>query len=230
MRCRHSHKKSMISEQILVSFDLPLKLSETPFLRGAFIGVNRDNVYAHNHLPDGKVRFSYPLVQYKVLNGHGALLCVSQADKDAPLLALPPDGPIRLGRRQAQIVHLQTFRAECELGILERPVLYTVRDYLPFNQENHEAYLREKSIVRKIALLERCIVGNILSLYKGLGVRLEERIAVKIHDILTERPESFKGVNMLCFDVVISANVAIPALAGIGKGVSLGFGTVDSQV
>ena len=61
---------------------------------------------------------------------------------------------------------------------------------------------------------------------KGLNIWLEENLTVKI----TSLPESFlvryKNVDLMAFNVDFETNLSIPANVGVGKHVSVGFGTI----
>ncbi len=220
----------------LVRLDLPLKLEEVPFLRGLFLhasaqaakdsGLDSCDVALHNHVEDGTLRYGYPLVQYKCLDGNGAALVLSHSLDDMPDLSIPADGKVRLGRRYSHMQLGGIYRAETNLGITSEFHHYKVSNYLPFNQENYTAFANESGIVRRMAMVENCIKGNILSLCKGLDVWLDQEIKVSLEKFNQTSPVHFKGVKMSRFEVTMSANVAIPPLAGIGRGVSHGFGTV----
>ena len=75
-------------------------------------------------------------------------------------------------------------------------------------------------------MLERLLIGNILSFAKGIGVYFDEEIKVSIVDIEKAEQYLFKNVKMLGFDVVFRTNVLLPRYVGVGKGVSLGFGMI----
>ena len=74
-------------------------------------------------------------------------------------------------------------------------------------------------------MLERIIVGNIISMSKGLGYTVPGKIESEIHQ-LREATTKLKGVPMLGFLGTFSVNFNIPDYLGIGKSVSRGFGTV----
>lgn len=220
----------------LVKLDLPLKLEEVPFLRGLFLhtsaqaakdsGKEACDVTLHNHEEGGGLRYGYPLVQYKCLDGNAAAIVLSHSVDDMSDLSIPPDGKVRLGRRFAQMQLGGIFRSETTLGITPESHRYKVSNYLPFNQENYATFAHEPGLVRRMQMVEHCLTGNILSLCKGLNVWLDKDVEVHLEDFHQISPVHFKGVKMSRFDVTMSANVSLPPLAGLGRGVSHGFGTV----
>lgn len=59
---------------------------------------------------------------------------------------------------------------------------------------------------------------------KGLGIIVNRRLYVHSH--LNPQNVLFKGVNLTGFTGEFTVNFKIPDFAGLGKGVSQGFGTV----
>jgi hypothetical protein len=78
----------------------------------------------------------------------------------------------------------------------------------------------------RLALLESILKGNILSFAKGIGWDIDREISLRIDTIEKVRPVTFKEQKVLAFDVTFRTNVFLPDYLGLGKGVSLGFGTV----
>ena len=74
-------------------------------------------------------------------------------------------------------------------------------------------------------MLERILVGNIISMSKGLGYTVPGQIEANIFD-LRKIHTKLKGTHMLAFLGTFSVNFEIPDYWGIGKSVSRGFGTV----
>lgn len=78
--------------------------------------------------------------------------------------------------------------------------------------------------------MERILVGNILTLAKGLGVTIEKRIQCKIKQSSEPYNVTHKDVKVMAFDVEFICNVSLPDNVGLGKAVSLGFGTVTKRL
>lgn len=221
----------MTANILLVKLDLPMTLAETPYLRGIIIHKSdaNSNPLFHGHEGDG-FRYSYPLVQYKCLDGNGALVMLS-TEKDLSPDDLPelPNGMVQLGRRRATASVDGIFKAEAEIGVIDGIRTYDLTDYMPFNQENYDVYRKTRGIVDRMRQIEQTITANILSMYKGLGLYIDEQVEVCLEDVKRCQPARYKGVRMERMNVRFSANVALPPLAGLGKGVSLGYGTVTEH-
>ena len=84
--------------------------------------------------------------------------------------------------------------------------------------------MRSGSQVSRKEMLERILVGNIISMSKGLGYTVPGQIEANIFD-LREIHTKLKGTRMLGFLDTFSVDFEIPYLWGIGKSVSRGFGT-----
>lgn len=103
---------------------------------------------------------------------------------------------------------------------------YRLNKWLPFNSENFAEYKAMDSLTDKVALMEKILTGNILSFAKGLGITLTSNVSCRISSIAGQRLSIYKGVKMMSFDIVFKTNVSLPNYIGLGKGVSLGFGTI----
>lgn len=219
-------------EVLTILTDVEIKEGELPLFRGAVIAAARDfpDVLFHDHTSDG-FRYAYPLIQYKILNGYAAVVAIDGA---VPLLerVFPQDGSVRtmrIGRRVVDVSVADVYRQELEVEAVDGRLQYRMYRWLPLNQENYKAYMSLVSLAEKYYFLETLLVGNILSFAKGVGIFFDSEVRASIIDTSPSGRCRFKGVDMLGFDVKFLSNVAIPDFVGLGKGTSLGFGTVISD-
>jgi len=103
---------------------------------------------------------------------------------------------------------------------------YTIRKYLPLNQQNYRLYQAAGSLAERCGMLEKILTGNILSFAKGVGIRFDGMVKVAITDIPDSRLYTYKEVRMNGFDLEFRTNVSLPDHIGLGKGASLGFGVI----
>lgn len=218
-------------EVLSVMLDVRLKDIELPFLRGALISkVSNSGTLFHGHLPDG-LRYSYPLIQYKKLGEYATVVALQEAVPQLAELLLENTVPIklRLGRRMVSASVSDVFRQNIDMSVSTVMRTFEISRWLPLNQENYDAYRTMDSLADKLAFLENMLLGNILSFAKGVGVFFEEQVRVSIVYILSTGTFKYKGVEMLGFDIQFRTNVRLPEFIGLGKGVSLGFGTIMSE-
>ena len=118
---------------------------------------------------------------------------------------------------------------EAFLGITEKLEGYSfITPWLALNEKNYQKYQRSGTLAKRKELLEKILIGNILSMSKSLGYTVPAPIEVKILN-LKEKQTSLKGTPMLGFLGTFSVNFEIPDYWGIGKSVSRGFGTVKKD-
>lgn len=212
---------------LLIRFGNPISQSEIECFRGAVIHAMEDaNILFHNHLEDEKLRYSYPLIQYKRINGKAAILCIGEGTEAIGEFFSACDFDVRIGERQVRLEVEKINAGQTLVQLWQDMFTYRIRKWLPFNQENYEKYMALDSMAERYAMLERLLTGNILSFAKGQGIHFEGQVECKITAAAEPRVIPYKGVKMMSFDAEFKTNVSIPDFVGLGKGVSLGRGTV----
>ena len=212
-----------------VLFDGILQEREIPSFRGAVMALADNNPLYHNHTDDAGFQFRYPLVQYKVLDEHPALVGIDEgADSLESLFRIGEEHELQIGRTRR--IFLVTDKSstffladETAPGIFR----YFIRNWLPFNRDNYQAWMDMPSLARRVSLLDSILIGNVLTLYKALGVFFDRKVHAIVVDMSPSRNVTYKGVKMLAFDVMVETDSALPVHCGIGKGVSHGFGVVE---
>jgi hypothetical protein len=212
-----------------LKFDRPFdRKVKTKDLRGAVCNLYPEERLLHQHCEDRKVDYHHPLVQYKIINGE----CLLVGSKDgAELLA-----NLELATKTLCLGHenYNILTTELEFHHISIKTTETVQSYsfltpwLALNEKNYEKYQRLGSWGRKKELLEKILIGNIISMSKSLGYTVPAPIEANIQN-LKEVPAFLKGTPMLGFLGTFSVNFEIPDYWGIGKSVSRGFGTIKKM-
>ena len=214
---------------LVVRFKNPLRQTEIRFFRGAVLdrvcGTPHDEFFS-GHTEEG-LRYSYPLIQYKRIGGKAALVCIGEGVESIGEFFSSCDFDLQIGNREPEHFEIDSVDAKQILvQAWDDTFRYTLRKWLPFNSNNYNEFLQLEGLAARAEFLQRILVGNILSMCKGLGIRLERDITCEILKMEEPRLELYKGVKMMSFDVEFKTNVSLPDFCGLGKGTSLGMGMV----
>ncbi len=212
---------------LIVRFGNEITREEIPLFRGSIVNAMENaNLLFHNHVDGGGLRYAYPLIQYKRINQKAAIVCLGEGTDAIGQFFSSCNFDVALGERQVKL-EVESVKAEQHLvQIWDGEFAYHIRRWLPLNQDNYETYCQEESLAERCALLERLLTANILSFAKGMGIHFDEQVVAKITQLDNPRTQYYKGVRLLSFDAEFKTNVSLPDYIGLGKGVSLGMGTV----
>jgi len=212
-----------------VTFENEIQPWEILFFRGAIIATaGKKHVLFHNHESDG-FRYSYPLIQYKRIGKKPHLLCIEEGVDEVHQFFENKQEGILLGERHYELkvaeIHLNQFT----IKVTETLQSYQLRDWLPLNQKNTSIYNKLSNDIERYEFLEKILVGNILSMAKGLGLFIKEKIIVRIHTI-TGKQISNKGKKRLALDISFTTNIILPNNLGLGKNASTGYGILKKVI
>lgn len=214
---------------LLLKFFNGISAREVSYFRAAIIKLSgSEDVLFHNHVGDS-FRYSYPLIQYKRIDGRAVIFCIDEGIEAIKELLPMLCGRIQLGKRGITLELSNRQDATITLRIDTQYHHYHIMNYLPLNQRNYQIFHGCDSIIEKCSLLEHCLIGNILSFAKCVGVYFKDHIDLKLESYESPRPVIYKGVNMLAFDLRFKTNVVLPNYIGLGKGESIGYGIVTSK-
>lgn len=177
----------------------------------------------HNHYNKEKYHYGYPLIQYKVINGQAVILGINEGvevlkDISSSIKKLKMD-------KYYSVNEKVFYEKEVNVSISRKEYQYQfMTPWIGLNTENYKKFIKIKNWKDKKIFLNKIIIGNILSMCKGLGIIVNRQLRVKSY--LNEKTVQYKSVNMKGFTGEFTANFRMPTLFGLGKGVSQGFGTV----
>lgn len=212
---------------LTVHFANELERHEIPLFRGAVIAtVGRDkDVLFHNHIGDG-FRYAYPFIQYKRLKKKATIVAIDNGvDSMSRLLSVDALN-VQIGENEIKLEIDSTDIQRTEFEITSEPKKYSIFEWLPLNQNNYRTYIESRNIIERIEMLQRMMTGNIISMAKGLDIHIDKKIELNITEIKELKPIYFKRQKMFVFNATFTANVNLPNNIGLGKGASLGFGTI----
>jgi hypothetical protein len=206
----------------------PIAEAELPKFRGAIIGaVEREHSLFHNHLGEDRLRYAYPLIQYKREGGKPVLVCLNEGTAEIHALFREYRHTVRLGHRfiELQVEAVDTF--EWELAVSPQLFDYQIHNWLALSGENYGRYRVLHSAEERNTFLANILRGNLLAMAKGLGWYVEQQVKVSLHTVGPPRPVRYKNTQLIAFDAFFSANIDLPSSIGLGKGAAKGFGVVQ---
>jgi len=205
--------------------ELKLHSSAGHKLRGYFGNLFRDHSpLLHNHMADGRSLYRYPLVQYKIIDKVPVLMGMNEGATLLTELFLK----IKELNLEGKIYPLYSKNIESRktpIGVtndgLQEYRFQTL--WFSFNERNYRIYQKASEVERKV-LLQRILIGNILSFFGGVDYRENEKILVKLKT--QHHHTQFKNQKMQAFSGSFVTNVALPNDIGLGKSVARGYGAI----
>jgi hypothetical protein len=183
-------------------------------------------VLFHNHFNDDALRYQYPLIQYKSVKGKPLLLCLDEGVDEAHHFFTKKDWSIDISGRTLSMKIDRMLMDNITFQVWDQNFNYRLKDWIALNQENHKLYLEMDADSERKVFLEKKLIGNIISMAKGLGWQISKPITLKITGNLMPKYVKVKGMNTLAFNINFQTNVFLPQYIGLGKNVAFGYGIV----
>ena len=224
----NQQKQQMNIKTLTVRFDGEIRNWEIPLFRGAVIDAANNSLLFHNHEGEG-YRYSYPLIQYKLIGNNPSIVCIDKGVESIGVLFENGDFSFRIGEniRRMDIISVKANKINIQLW--NSSFNYRINKWLPLNPKNYELFNSTNSLAERILLLEKVLKGNILSFLKGLGIFLEQQLECHITNLSQPFVLKYKGVGMMSFNISFTTNLSLPDYIGLGKNAALGYGTVFKQ-
>ncbi len=211
---------------LIVKFKNELKPEEVVWFRGAVIhSLAQDNVLFHNHQEE-RLRYSYPLIQYKRIKGCAAIVCIGEGVEAIGNFFANYQRTLHIGQREVTMEIDYVRPTLYNVQLWDSVFTYHLNRWLPLNAENYKQYQQLEAPDEQKSFLQRMLVGNILSFAKGVGLHVETPLSCKIVDISDSYLIRNKDIKMAAFNVVFSTNISLPAYIGLGKNASINCGIV----
>lgn len=207
----------------VIKTDKPVKENASK-LRGYIGNAFPEYILLHHHANGNEYLFTYPKVQYKVIEGTPIIVGIREGVN--VLKKISDDlKELKLGRKKYEIKSIQMNQFNADFGKSKVKIKYKfLTPWLALNPENHKKYKEIKDWKEKKEFLNNIIVANILSMCKGLDYLVIGNLYA--HSLLEQNKVSYKAIPYIGFTGEFKINFKIPDYIGIGKGTSHGFGTV----
>lgn len=180
----------------------------------------------HNHGDEG-YRFSYPLIQYQVVDGHPAILCLGEGVEEIQQLFIQHKWDLEVYGQPVNMQIRDLHMDDKTMAIHEDQMFrYQISDWLAFTPERFREYVKIRDHEEKKAFLTRTLIGNTLSMAQGLGWNIGGRIEVDIEHFDDDHRRRMAGKKMIAVQARFRCNMELPSGIGLGKRPSLGFGVI----
>ncbi|WP_457612307.1 CRISPR-associated endonuclease Cas6, partial [Methanocaldococcus sp.] len=177
----------------------------------------------HNHSGNGFI-YTYPKIQYKIIGGDAVLIGIKEGISILGNIVLN----IRELNLKGSIYKVINGYAKMkfeEFGVAKEMIKYKfISPWIALNERNYIKY-KELDEDGKRELLEKILIGNVLSMSKYLDYTVEERLKAEILEF-EDFVVKYKGNKFIGFRGEFLINFNIPNYLGIGRKVSKGFGSV----
>lgn len=208
-----------------IQFQNKIEYYQLPLFRGAVINLFDENILFHNHITN-KLRYSYPLIQYKRINGYASILGINEGADALKTISIADNFTCSLGEQNCYLKPQSITSEVFSIDFVDTPVNYQLYGWLPLNQENYQVFQKLSLLSERINMLEKILIGNILSFAKGVGVHLGSTVTCKLMDIEAQHLVPYKGVELMSFNVSFQSNLLLPKYIGLGKGTSINHGII----
>ena len=211
-----------------IQFETEIEAYEIPAFRGAVIAkAGKEHIIFHNHLNDREFLYGYPVIQYKRIGKNPGIICIDYGIDEIHHLFNNTNMEIFVGQRPVSLVVKNLQMQQYNLQVWEKHFEYRLYNWLALNQENYEKYQALNDELSQIVFLENILKANIISFAKGVKWDVDKQISLRIDELIKSKIVPYKQQKLLAFDIRFRTNVFLPDFVGLGKGVSLGFGTVS---
>lgn len=215
---------------VIVQFVNEIDPRSIVHFRGAVIAALEDKcLLFHNHDND-KLRYAYPLIQYKRIHKKAAVMGIGKGTEDISQLLNSRDFNYLIGKEQIEMQIEAVNAYDHKITLTENAESqFRLRNWLPLNSKNYTQYQNSENMIERILILEDVLKGNILSFLKDNGIILDrhtEQIELHITDITAQRYITYKKVKLMAFDIEFKVNLSLPQYIGLGKNASVGCGVL----
>jgi len=210
---------------LILDTDRPI-LESADKLRGYISNKFSEYPIFHNHLNDDEYIYTYPRVQYRIIDGKAYIIGIEEGAKLIKMLS--DVDKLHLGDNIYDVKQKTFYDTEEKIMPMKKLLQYKfMTPWLALNQKNFPKFKMLKDQKEKKVMLNNILIGNIISMSKGLSFDIEKDIYV--HSKLNEIRTKYKDAIVSGFVGEFRANFKIPDFFGLGKGVSHGFGVIKNE-
>ncbi len=192
-------------------------------MRGFFGNSFKNDMEYHHHDEGTSFVYRYPQIQYKKISEKLLIIGLQKYSQDIHI-KLSKIEYIRTNQGKKVRINNIEFKTKI-IQISQKNMRYSFQSpWIALNSKNFKQFFSGATL-SKTKFLENILIGNILSMLKGLNIYIDFKLQASISNI---QPVFIylKKNQFIAFNANFNTNILIPEYIGIGKSVSKGFGTV----
>lgn len=237
---QHPSTETCQATTLSLNFDLHLYPRQISRWRGAVAQSSGYHPLFHNHRNETAITevppadspatkrydYRYPLIQYRSQQGKAALFGINKGAEALRQWVMQTGGKLNMGGRNHDLRLIKLEEEQWNLQMLPRMATYRLMDWTPLNQDNYQKWRTAKNLAERVALLDRILVGNLLSLSNGLNWQLPQRLEASLWHIRSTKKVRVHRDERMAFNVLFKANIDLPDGMALGRNVAFGFGVL----
>lgn len=202
--------------------NVKMKQRDSEKIRGYLGNKYEELDILHNHKED-KFIYRYPKVQYKVINEKPIIIGIDEGANVITNIGIKDDELV-IGKKSINTFEKKISISNDEYGVTKDYIKYKfLSPWIALNQKNINNYINSNEM-EKEEILKKILIGNIISMSKGLNYTVEDQVKCWIN--LDKIQVNIKDIKHIGFVGEFKVNFNIPDYFGVGKNVSKGFGTI----
>lgn len=202
--------------------NVKMKQRDSEKIRGYLGNKYEELDILHNHKED-KFIYRYPKVQYKVINEKPIIIGIDEGSNVITNIGIKDDELV-IGEKSINTFEKKISISNDEYGVTKDYIKYKfLSPWIALNQKNINNYINSNEM-EKEEILKKILIGNIISMSKGLNYTVEDQVKCWIN--LDKIQVNIKDIKHIGFVGEFKVNFNIPDYFGVGKNVSKGFGTI----
>lgn len=211
--------------------EIQLKTRDAHKLRGYFGNLFKEHSpLLHNHYENGKFRYKYPLVQYKVVNKIPMLIGIEEGAELLPQLFLDIK-EINIDNKSYKIDSKNIESQHIATGFSHSLKEYQFETlWMALNQKNYTKYHKLNDKKEKQDMINSILIGHVLNFFRNIELELQPSERLMAKTSVRDKTTQFKNQKMIAFNGSFIINAQLPNLIGLGKSVARGFGTIKKKI
>lgn len=239
-KSRKVGKQASTTTTLLVVFNLRIKGSRLKFFREAMIRAtgNPEELFSNEvYNNDNTITYikRYPLIQYRIVNGHAAILALNQGVEALKSFLNTDTHTVEIAGSDFDLQVIEkTEEKNINITLLaaEEMKMYTLKTWLPLaNPQDYLNFTTNKlmSDIEKTLRLQEKLTNHLVEFFKAVQWRgAVHKIKVKILDKSTPYIVQAADNKMMAYNITFACNINLPANIGLGKLKSKGFGLCNN--